>query len=84
MVTRIPSPVLLEPGAPPWAQRFALRVQSYFKPVYPIQPTQQWSIVKADLPPAKDWAGAVVYLNDLKKLAISDGTAWRDAMGGAV
>jgi hypothetical protein len=85
MVTARTSPApLLEPGAPPWAQRFALRLASTFVISYPTAPLRLWSVAKADLPPAADWPGAMVYINDVNKLGVSDGTAWRDAMGGTI
>jgi hypothetical protein len=84
VAARGPAAPLLEPGAPSWAQRFALRLASTFVISFPTAPIRLWSVVKADLPPAAEWTGALVYLNDLNKLAISDGTAWLDAMGGAV
>jgi hypothetical protein len=61
-----------------------LRLVERFWPVFPVQPLRLQAIDKANLPPAAAWPGAVVYIHDLKKIGLSNGTAWTDAMGGAV
>lgn len=79
---------LLEPGAPMWAHRFAQRLVSLFKLVWPIEPARMWIVKKADLPPAAAWKGGVVVVSDATggpSLAFSDGTTWlKVTMGGPV
>lgn len=82
MVAITPSTLLLEPGAPQWAQRLALRLVRTFLNLFPTAPVRLWSVQQSDLPDPSDWPGAVVYVTDLAKLAVSDGTAWTDAIGG--
>jgi hypothetical protein len=84
MVSQTPTSLLLEPTAPSWAQRLALRLDKVFLNLFPTAPVRLWPVTKANLPAAADWPGAVVYVNDVKKLGISDGAAWRDAMGGLI
>jgi hypothetical protein len=65
---------LVEPTAPPWALRFALRLQQMFWPVFPTQPMRVWDAgVLADLPPAADWPDTV---------AVAGGAMWI-SVGGA-
>ena len=79
-----PAP-LLEPGAPPWAQRFALRLEQHFRAAFPSDPVNFWAVDKADLPPAADWRGCLVYVSDQACLGFSDGVSWQKiALGGPV
>lgn len=73
---------LLEPAAPPWAQRMMLKLVGFFVPVFPVQPVRVWGVAQADLPPAADWPRGIVYVTDLGKLALSNGVAWTDTVGG--
>jgi hypothetical protein len=41
-----------------------------------------WKVAQADLPDAAEWTGAALFVADLGKLAVSDGVAWTDAIGG--
>lgn len=67
---------LVEPDAPPWAQRMVLKLVSYFQPLRPRAPVLMWHVNKVDLPPADDWPGALVLVADQNELAISVGGAW--------
>lgn len=76
---------LVETGAPPWAQRLALRLPQVFQPIRPYQPTRLWQVVKADLPLASAWPWTVVVVTDQACLAVSDGATWQKiAFGGPV
>lgn len=75
---------LLVPEAPQWAQRFAQRLDLRYQLIWPRQPARNWQTTKAGLPLASDWPGGQVVLTDLNKIAFSDGTIWRDAMGNAI
>lgn len=83
MVTA-PAPPLMEPTAPGWAQRFALRIATVFKAKQPSAPEKLWAVLQADLPPATAWPGCQVYISDLQKVGLSNGTAWTDTTGGAL
>jgi len=83
LFSRAPTSILLEPGAPSWAQRFALRLASTFKLINPQAPVAIWGVNSADLPPATDWPGCLVVVPDLNVLAVSDGTVWRRINLGA-
>lgn len=50
----------------------------------PQQPTALASVEEADLPPAADWTGAIIYVSDLEKVALSNGTTWTQTDGGAL
>ena len=50
----------------------------------PSKPTQLGSVAQADLPPAADWVGCIIYVSDLQKVAVSNGTSWTDTTGGAL
>lgn len=66
---------LIEPGAPPWALRFALRLQQTFWPVFPSQPQRVWNAGPVSaLPPPAAWPGAIVQADGA--LWMSDGVAW--------
>jgi hypothetical protein len=79
-----PAP-LVEPAAPPWAQRFALRLEQHFKPLFPAEPINVWAVTKAELPPPADWRGCMVIVSDQACLAVSDGASWQKiAFGGPV
>lgn len=85
LLVRAPSSLLLEPGAPPWAQRFALRISALFKLVNPQAPVAIWPVNKADLPPAADWTGCLVWVPDQVVVGVSDGVNWRRInLGGPV
>jgi hypothetical protein len=80
-----PPGVLLEPSAPPWAQRFALRLQSYFVAAHPTAPTEVYAADKADLPPPADWRGCLAVVPDVHALVVSDGVNWLTVtLGGPV
>lgn len=76
--------VLLEPGAPTFLQRFALRLASTFLGLFPDAPVRLWSKDLADLPPAANWRGGIVYVADKAKVGLSNGTTWTDTTGGAL
>lgn len=82
MVDRTPSAVLLEPGAPLWAQRLGLRLAKTYLSLFPTAPVRLWSIPSADLPPPADWPGCIVYVSDKLKVGVSTGAAWVAADGG--
>lgn len=76
---------LVEPGAPLWAQRMALKMLGFFKLVHPLEPAEMWQSNKVDLPPPADWKGCIVVVPDQACMAVSDGLAWRKiAFGGPV
>lgn len=76
---------LLEPDAPSWAQRFALRLRREFAGLRPTQPQPVFICDKADLPPAADWPGCVVLVADQACLGVADAGVWRKvAFGGPV
>jgi hypothetical protein len=87
MVTQ-PSPsavALVEPAAPMWAQRMALKMVGFFMPITPRAPMPLWTVTKANLPPAADWPNTVVIVSDQSELAISLGGAWlKISTGGPV
>ena len=78
-----PAP-LLEPDAPGWAQRFALRLEALFVGRFPKAPVRLQSVLFADLRPAADWTGCIVYVSDKAKVGLSNGTTWTDPAGGAL
>jgi hypothetical protein len=82
MVDFTPSTLLLEPNAPQWAQRFALRIAKTFQNVFPTQPTRLWSAPSTALPDPASWAGCILYVPDKLKVAVSTGAAWVSAGGG--
>jgi hypothetical protein len=82
MVDRTPSLLLVEPGAPQWAQRLGQRLVKTFLNLFPTSPVRLWKVAQADLPDAAEWTGAALFVADLGKLAVSDGVAWTDAIGG--
>ena len=83
MVDFTPSTLLVEPGAPPWAQRFGLRLVRTFQNLFPTQPTRLWNAGNfAALPDPKPWAGALAYTAD-GAVNVSTGGVWRDVGGGA-
>lgn len=82
-IRHIPSPPLLEPGAPAWAVRFAERCNQFFKLRHPQAPTEIWLTLAVDLPPAAQWTGCLVSVSDLACIAVSDGTNWRRINMGA-
>lgn len=75
---------LLEPGAPPWAQRLVLRLQDVFAPLVPKSPVRLPAFASTSLPAPADWRGCIIYVPDKGKVARSDGTAWTDAIGGVL
>jgi hypothetical protein len=82
---KAPDVSLVEPNAPPWAQRFALRIGQYFQSKFPTQPTRFFYCDKVDLPPAADWPGCVVVVVDQECLAVARLGAWRRLnLGGPV
>ena len=89
MVTRlqrVPSTGgLLDANAPAWAQQMVLRLTSLFKPTFPFEPARMFMTVKADLPPAADFPGAIVVVTDQNCLGVSLGGAWlKIILGGPV
>lgn len=50
----------------------------------PTKPTVLASCLEADLPPAAENTGAIVYLTDTQKVAMSNGSTWTDPAGGAL
>jgi hypothetical protein len=76
--------LLLEPGAPMWAQRMADRLDLRFVALWPQAPIRLPTLTKAELPKPSEWTACAVYVSDVKKIAVSDGAAWRDAMGGLI
>lgn len=83
-VRRIPSPPLLEPGAPQWAVRFAARLNEFFRLRHPQAPSELMIVLFADLPPAADWLGAEVWVSDKGKVGVSNGVAWVTTDGGVL
>lgn len=81
---RLPSTLLLEPGAPQWAQRLLPRLTEFFRLRHPQAPSELMITTVAELPPAEEWLGAEVWLRDLGKVAVSNGTAWVKTDGGAL
>lgn len=77
-----PSLLLVEPGAPQWAQRLGLRLVRTFQNLFPTQPTRLWSATAAELPDPAKWTGCTVYVTDKLKVAVSTGAAWVSAGGG--
>jgi len=75
MVDVTPSTLLLEPGAPQWAQRLALRLVKTFLNLFPTAPVRLWRAPPAEFPPADKWPGSVVASPD-GGLWVSDGTSW--------
>lgn len=85
LLSRSPSALLVEPNAPLWAQRMALRLPKVFAPITPNQPLKIWAVNKVDLPPPEDWPDCIVVVPDQACLAVSDGAAWlKVAFGGPV
>lgn len=84
MVDRAPSSLLLEPGAPMWAQRLALRLDRAFVGLFPSAPVRLWSVLFADLPSPADWTGCLVWVPDKGKVAVSNGAAWVVVDGGVL
>jgi hypothetical protein len=82
MVDRTPSLLLVEPGAPQWAQRLGQRLVKTFLNLFPTAPVRLWKAPQAELPDPAAWAGAILFVSDLGKLAVSDGAAWTDVTGG--
>jgi hypothetical protein len=74
---KAPDVSLVEPNAPPWAQRFALRIGQYFQSKFPTAPTRFFYLDKADLPPAADWNGCMVVVVDQDCLAVAKDGQWR-------
>lgn len=75
---------LLDATAPPWAQMFALRLPNIFKGLSPKSPERLASFTFANLPPAANWPGCVVFVSDKNKVGLSNGTTWTDPAGGAL
>ena len=67
---------LLEPSAPPWAQRLMLRLLGYFWPQQPRQPMTLWAVNKVDLPPASAWPNCLIVVADQNALGLSVGGVW--------
>ena len=79
---RVTAP-LIEPTAPPWAQRFAQRLQDYYVPLHPISPLEIFACNQADLPAPSDWPGCILEVVDLQVLAVSRAGQWRRINLGA-
>lgn len=77
------SPVL-EPDVPQWMQRYALRLEKAFVNLFPKAPVRLWSVTYANLPPAADWPGCIVFVSDKNKVGLSNGSAWTQTDGGAL
>lgn len=75
---------LLEPSAPDWAGRFALRLQQFFQPLIPSSPLQLKAFPSTALPAPADWLGCVIYVSDKHKVGLSNGTTWTDPAGGVL
>jgi hypothetical protein len=75
---------LIEASAPGWAVRYALRVDQAFKNLFPKAPDRLWGVLQADLPDAAKWTGCTVYVSDLQKVGLSNGTTWTQTDGGAL
>jgi hypothetical protein len=85
MVTQPPSTTaLIEPATPGWAQRMVLKLVGFFVLAFPVQPVRLWTATFAQLPLAKEWPGALVWVPDKGKVAVSNGTAWVTTDGGAL
>lgn len=50
----------------------------------PTRPTILAPCLQADLPSAAQNTGALVYLTDTQKVAMSNGSTWTDPAGGAL
>lgn len=50
----------------------------------PGRPTALYQVAEADLPPAADWTGCILYVTDKEKVGLSNGTDWTDPAGGAL
>ena len=50
----------------------------------PQGPVQLASVTQANLPPAADWNECAIYVSDIDKVAVSNGTSWLNADGGAL
>ena len=75
---------LLDAGAPIWAQQAFQRLEQLFVSRSPRSPVRLWSVTQAELPAAADYPGCIVFVSDLNKLGLSNGTTWTDATGGAL
>lgn len=75
---------LLEPASPGWAQRLVLRLVGFFVLSFPVQPVRLWAVIFAKLPPAAEWTGALVWVTDRGKVAVSNGAAWVTTDGGVL
>lgn len=75
---------LIDPTAPAWGRLFALRLQAAFKNASPTGPERLASYAFAQLPPAAEWIGCVVFVSDKNKVGLSNGTTRTDPAGGAL
>ena len=75
---------LVDASAPSFLQQFALRLPNIFKSLSPKSPERLASFAYAQLPPAADWVGCIVYVTDKSKVGLSNGASWTDPAGGAL
>lgn len=75
---------LIDANAPSWALQFAQRTLNAFKSRSPRSPERLAAFTYAELPPAIDWTGCVVFVSDKNKVGLSNGSAWTDPAGGAL
>lgn len=75
---------LIDANAPNWAQKFSLSLDREYVGQFPQAPVRLWGVAQANLPPAEKWTGCLVYVMDLSKVGVSNGTAWVQTDGGAL
>jgi hypothetical protein len=75
---------IIEPDIPQWMQRYINRVDATYVNAFPKAPVRLWSVTQANLPPAAQWPGCIVYVSDKAKVGLSNGTTWTQTDGGAL
>jgi hypothetical protein len=75
---------LIDADAPIWAQKFSLSLDQAYVGQFPTAPVKLWGVLQAKLPPAAKYPGCIVYVSDLGKVGLSNGTAWTQTDGGAL
>lgn len=73
---------LIDANAPTWAQKFSLALDREYVGRIPTGPVRLWSVPQANLPPAANSPGSLVFVSDLGKVGLSNGTAWVQTDGG--
>lgn len=69
------------PGAPSWLDPLLRRIRQGLAEPWE-SPLRLQSIVTANLPPAADWEGGIVYDDTTSTAKISDGATWAAIGGG--